>query len=120
MKILFSGDLHLGRCSSRLPQGADRRDFSCSSTWDEIVNLAINRDAALVLLSGDIVDENDKFFDAIGPLERGLQKLIEHEIRTLVVASNSEGTDLMFNQLLSMRSVPSLLLATTTSTFYHD
>lgn len=90
MKILFSGDLHLGRCSSRLPQGADRRDFSCSSTWDEIVNLAINRDAGLVLLSGDIVDENDKFFDAIGPLERGLQKLVEHEIRTLAVAGNHD------------------------------
>jgi len=90
MKILFSGDLHLGRCSSRLPQGADRRDFSCSSTWDAIVNLAINCDAGLVLLSGDIVDENDKFFDAIGPLERGLQKLIEHEIRTLAVAGNHD------------------------------
>lgn len=89
MRILCSGDLHIGRGSSKIPVTGDRA-FTCSATWDRLVDCAITNKAGLVLLSGDLVDRANRRYEAYGALERGIIKLSEHGIRTCAVAGNHD------------------------------
>src|SRR5690625_108199 len=75
MKILCTGDLHLGRRSSRLPEHIDGRAHSSASAWGRVVDLAIAERVDLVLLSGDLIDDANRFYEALGPLEVGLRRL---------------------------------------------
>jgi hypothetical protein len=43
--------------------------------WQAIVERAIQEQVDLITLSGDIVDHDNRFFEATGPLEAGLTKL---------------------------------------------
>jgi DNA repair protein SbcD/Mre11 len=43
-----------------------------------------------VLLSGDVADRDNKFWEAIGPLERGIGRLVEAGIRTIAVSGNHD------------------------------
>jgi predicted phosphodiesterase len=90
MKILCSGDLHLGRRSSRLPADADAHAHSATRVWDAIVETAVERRVDLVALSGDLVDRANRFFEAVGPLERGLQRLAAAGIPAVAVAGNHD------------------------------
>lgn len=58
--------------------------------WDRIIELAIQERVAAVCLSGDIADQDNKFWEAIGPLERGIRRLAEASIRTVAVAGNHD------------------------------
>ena len=84
MKILFSGDLHIGRHSSRIPQSLDGPKYSAARAWERIVDIATEDKYEIVLLSGDIADQDNDYYEAIGPLERGIQRLGEAGIRTVL------------------------------------
>lgn len=90
MKILCSGDLHLGRRSSRLPDGSDPRAHSATAAWNALVQLAIDEEVALVALSGDLVDRANRYFEAYGPLERGVARLAAAGIHVVAVAGNHD------------------------------
>ena len=90
MKIICAGDLHIGRRPSRLPAGVDSNTASAAVAWSAIVDEAIRRRVDLVALSGDVVDRDNRFYEAIGPLERGLQQLKKHGIETVAVAGNHD------------------------------
>lgn len=90
MKILCAGDLHLGRRSSRLPDGVDARAHSAASTWNALVDLAIDQRADMVALSGDLVDRANRYFEAFGPLERGVRRLTAANIPVVAVAGNHD------------------------------
>jgi DNA repair exonuclease SbcCD nuclease subunit len=90
MKILCSGDLHLGRRSSRLPEGADARAHSATTAWQALVELAIEERVDLVALSGDVVDRENRYFESFGPLERGIRRLGAAGIPTVAVAGNHD------------------------------
>ena len=90
MKILCSGDLHLGRRSSRLPDGADARAHSATAAWEALVELAIDQRVDLVALSGDVVDRDNRYFESFGPLERGVRRLGAAGIPTVAVAGNHD------------------------------
>ncbi|MQA90553.1 MAG: DNA repair exonuclease [Gemmatimonas sp.] len=90
MKILCSGDLHLGRYPTRLPAGVPRESASVSERWLAMVELAIEEGAEVVALSGDLVDRANRYFEAFGPLEEGLRRLGEAEIVTVAVAGNHD------------------------------
>ncbi len=90
MKILFTADIHIGRRSSRLPAGADGSRHSASAAWGRVVDLAVAERVDLVLVSGDLVDEANRFLEAIGPLERGLRRLFEAGVEVVVVAGNHD------------------------------
>lgn len=91
MKLLCTGDLHLRRVSSRIPEGSSSI-HSAERAWERIVDLAVRRSADALILAGDIVDENQSaaFFEAIGPLERGLRKLKQAGIKTFAIAGNHD------------------------------
>lgn len=91
LKILFTADIHIGRRSSRLPVSTDDGSrHSCAAAWGRIVDCAIAEKVDLVVASGDLVDEANRFLEAIGPLERGLQRLRASSIETVVVSGNHD------------------------------
>jgi len=90
MKILCSGDLHLGRRSSRLPDGVDARAHSAAAAWNALVELALDLRVDLVALSGDVVDRENRYFEAFGPLERGVRRLAAAHVPVVAVAGNHD------------------------------
>ena len=53
MKLLCTGDLHVGRRSSGLPSD-DKH--SCAAAWSRVVDEALVAKVDVVLLSGDLMD----------------------------------------------------------------
>lgn len=90
MRILCTGDLHIGRRPSRLPSSVDAGEHSCAAAWRAVVDAAIARRVDLVAVSGDLVDQGNRYFEAVGPLEAGLRRLAEHDIPTVAVAGNHD------------------------------
>jgi DNA repair exonuclease SbcCD nuclease subunit len=55
-----------------------------------VVDLAISERADVVAISGDLVDRENRFYEAFGPLERGLRRLSDAGIDTVAVAGNHD------------------------------
>ena len=77
LRLLLTGDLHLGRSSSRLSNTALHDEFRATTAWHRIVDLAIREQVHVLCLSGDVVDETNRFWETIGPLEQGIRRLAE-------------------------------------------
>jgi exonuclease SbcD len=90
MKILCAGDIHIGRRPSRLPKEVDGGGLSCAHAWSVIVERAVEEEVEMVALSGDLVDQSNRYYEAIGPLEAGIRKLVARGIRTVAVAGNHD------------------------------
>ena len=90
MKILATGDLHIGRSSARIPDAVESSDLRSSGAWERIVDHALAERVAVVLLAGDVVDCNNGFWEAYGPLERGVLRLGEQGVRCVAVAGNHD------------------------------
>ena len=87
MKILMTGDLHLGRGSSKFAEMESQTSISC---WQAIVDEAINQSVNLVLLSGDVVDRRNCYFESYMPLRTGIARLANNGITTIAVAGNHD------------------------------
>lgn len=90
MKILCTGDLHIGRRSSKVLDEQESRRQSPAAVWDAIVAWAIEHDVDLVALTGDVVDRENRYFEALGPLERGLLRLTAAGIDVVAVSGNHD------------------------------
>ena len=90
IRILATADVHIGRRPTRLANSDDAHRFSAAHMWEAIVDRAIEEKVDLVALAGDVVDHDNRFFEAIGPLERGLASLASHGIPTFAVAGNHD------------------------------
>lgn len=90
MKILCSGDIHIGRRPTRLPPEAGAGGPSAARAWLDTVRLARDLAVDLVLLSGDVVDRENRYFEAFGPLEGGIRDLAEAGIPVVAVAGNHD------------------------------
>ncbi len=90
MKILCTGDVHIGRRSSLRPAHHDGRPHSCSAAWEAIVSCSIEQRVDVVAMSGDIIDRDNRYFEAYGPLEQGLRQLTAAGIMTFAVAGNHD------------------------------
>lgn len=88
MRLLITGDLHLGRRSTRIPDRVP--DASSAAVWARAVDVAIAHEVDAVLISGDLVDQDNRYFEALGPLELGLRRLRSAGIRALAVAGNHD------------------------------
>lgn len=89
IKLLVVGDIHIGRGSSRV-SADDPSEVSARGAWDRIVEAALSESVNLLCLTGDITDESNRFWEAIGPLERGLRQLEACGIMTLAVSGNHD------------------------------
>jgi exonuclease SbcD len=87
MKILMTGDLHMGRGSSKFAEMESQTSIGC---WQAIVEEAIVRSVDLVLLSGDVVDRRNCYFESYMPLQTGIARLADNGIMTIAVAGNHD------------------------------
>lgn len=90
MRLLLTGDIHIGRSSTGISSHLGREAMRAASAWTRIVDLAVDEEVDLVCLSGDVVDKENKFWEAIGPLERGVKRLSKAGIRTVAVGGNHD------------------------------
>jgi len=88
LKILATADLHLGRKSSSVPRNLE--ESSTQFTWRRIIEYAIDKSVGVVVLAGDIVDRDNRFFEAIGPIQEGFEQLKKEGIAVIVVAGNHD------------------------------
>lgn len=96
VRILCVGDMHLGREPGRVPEevlretGLKRSSLAASAAWAAAVQEARQLKVAAVLLAGDLVDSDDGFLAACGPLEKGVAALIDEGIAVVAVAGNHD------------------------------
>ena len=92
--ILCAGDLHLGRHPTRIPAEYDGPSCSPKRVWRRVVDTAVQEQATAVLLSGDILDRKNRYFEAYGAFETGASRLDDAGIDTLVVTGNHDAESL--------------------------
>ncbi|HYW03377.1 MAG TPA: DNA repair exonuclease [Gammaproteobacteria bacterium] len=94
MKILCVGDIHLGRRPSRLPpdvlERVDVRELSPSGAWQRTVDEALRLQVDAVLLAGDVVEQENDFYEALADLRGGIEKLTQAGVQVLGVAGNHD------------------------------
>ena len=88
IKILATGDLHLGKRSSGIPENPE--ESSTKFTWNRIVDWSIKNEIDLLLLTGDIIDQDNRYYEAIGPLQAGFEKLNQANITVYMIAGNHD------------------------------
>ena len=92
MKIMATGDLHIGRAPSRLPESLSQRadELGPSAVWNLMVEQAIEKDVKAVVLAGDVVEEESDFFEAYRILDEGIRRLVRGGIKVFAVAGNHD------------------------------
>ncbi len=94
--VLFIGDIHLGRQPSRIPadltgEGLRAPALGPVTAWKRAVATAIAEGVDAVVLAGDVVDAENRLYEAYEPLDTGVQKLVAAGIRVYAVAGNHDG-----------------------------
>jgi DNA repair protein SbcD/Mre11 len=108
VRILATGDIHIGRRPTRVPEAELAERASAARMWEAIVSRAIAERVDAVMLTGDIVDHDNRFYEATGPLERGILRLAEVAIPTYAVAGNHDWD--VFPRILDQIETPSFHL----------
>ncbi len=92
IRLLAVGDMHLGRRPSRIPAWLARQNDSLDpfGAWERCVEQAIAQRVDVMVLAGDLVDQEDNFFEAYGPLEHGISRLTQSGIQVLGVSGNHD------------------------------
>jgi DNA repair exonuclease SbcCD nuclease subunit len=93
-QILCTGDLHLGRHPTRVPERLDGQTFSPRAVWRDVVRTAVERDVDLVALTGDVADRENRYFEAYGAFESGVFTLDDEGIPVVTVAGNHDAETL--------------------------
>ncbi len=94
-RILFTGDLHLGRRPGGLhgrldDSGIQPSDLTPAAAWHTTVKWARQNRVTAVVLAGDVVESMNDRFEAYGHLERGVNTLVEAGIEVFAVSGNHD------------------------------
>lgn len=89
-RLLCTGDVHLGRRPTRLPEGVDPRALGPAEAFRRFVQLALARRAHAVVLTGDVVDAGNRFYEAYAVLQAGVKKLLDGGVPVFAVAGNHD------------------------------
>jgi len=87
MTFFATADIHLGRSSQ---VGGTQHSLSAREGWKRFVDRAIADQVDAVLLSGDLVDKENNYFEALSALEAQLKRLETAHIHTVLVAGNHD------------------------------
>jgi hypothetical protein len=92
VRLLCASNLHLGRSTYGVPErlGLDTARLSMTATWDAVVDLARAESVDAVVIAGDLIDRENRRFEPIGPIERGLTTLARHDIPVILVAGDED------------------------------
>lgn len=88
--LLCTGDLHLGRHPSHIPEEYDSSEYSPITIWENIVRKAVDLQVDGLIISGDIIDRKNRFYEAYGPFEAGIKKMEKEEIPVFVISGNHD------------------------------
>ncbi len=88
IKILATGDLHLGKRSSGIP--GDETAGSAIYTWELIVDWCLKNDVDVLVLLGDIVDAENRIYQTINPLFKGFTKLQKNGTQVFMISGNHD------------------------------
>jgi len=88
VRLLCTGDLHLGRHPTRVPRST--REVSVAHVWDAVVDYAADQSVDALVLTGDVVDRENRFYESVGPLQRGLQRLAKAGVDVFAVSGNHD------------------------------
>lgn len=88
LKILAASDLHLGRTSADLPDNSTLK--SVKNTLERLVNYALENNINVLCLAGDVVDEYNKYYEAVSPLQKAFEELNKKGISVYMVAGNHD------------------------------
>lgn len=86
MKILCCADIHMGR----IPAVPYIDTLSSHASWDAIVEKALELKADVLVLAGDVVEQEENWYEAYGPLLVGLEKLGKADIQVIGVGGNHD------------------------------
>ncbi len=89
MKLILTGDLHLGRTSTRVPEAWSDHARTLHG-WERLVDATIRANADVLLLSGDAIDAANRYWESLGPFESGVKTLHEAGVQTVAVAGNHD------------------------------
>lgn len=87
IKIAATADLHLGRKSTQVPSGFQA---STKTVLRKITEFCIREDVDVLLLAGDVIDRENRFFEAYEPLRNALTELTAAGITIYLVAGNHD------------------------------
>lgn len=87
LRILCTGDVHLGRRPTRV---SAEDGLTVERVWQGCVQAAIREAVDVVVLTGDLIDRENRYFEAIGPLLQGLRQLAAADIPVYAVAGNHD------------------------------
>ena len=90
IRILCTGDIHLGRRPTRVPEGIDVRTLGPDEAFNRFVERAIARQVQAAVLTGDVVDAGNRFYEAYGVLQAGVKRLLDHDVPVFAVAGNHD------------------------------
>ena len=92
VKFVCASDLHLGRQPTGIPDhiGLDPARLATTTVWDALVELAVSERVDAVLLAGNVIDRENRFFEPLGPFERGLTILGRHHLPVYAIAGDHD------------------------------
>ena len=100
IRLLCLGDAHLGRYPTRIPH--DQPSLSVRAVWNHAIEYAISEQLDTVILTGDMADNSNSYFEAYGALRLGLRKLNDASIPVVTIAGNHDYA--VFPQLVESMS----------------
>jgi DNA repair exonuclease SbcCD nuclease subunit len=96
-RFVHAADLHLDAPLEGLgrtaPHAADALRDASLDAWDALVQLAVDRDASFVLLSGDIYDGARRGVRAQIRFVAGLDALAAREVQSFIIQGNHDAAD---------------------------
>lgn len=92
MRLLCASNLHVGRATYGTPGrlGLDPARLSMTAAWDALVDLARAESVDAVVIAGDLIDRENRRFEPLGPIERGLTALAIDTIPVIAVAGDED------------------------------
>ena len=88
VRILATADLHIGRTST---QTTSRDEWgSTKQAWLDLVDMAIEQEIDLILIAGDLVEHDNRYYEASAALKKGFERLNEAGIQVVLTAGNHD------------------------------
>jgi exonuclease SbcD len=88
IKILATADIHLGKRSSGMRVFGD--DCATKHAWQRIVDYAVRHTVDALVLAGDIIDRDNRYFEGSGALQEGFEQLRDEGVEVFMVSGNHD------------------------------
>jgi DNA repair protein SbcD/Mre11 len=88
MKIFVAADIHLGKRTCGIGVFGD--DCATKQTWKRMTDYVIQNAIDVVVLPGDVIDQDNRYYEASGALQEGFTRLKDQGIAIMLVSGNHD------------------------------